>query len=272
MTSSAKQRHAHMVEDQRRTPALLKAVAACVRPGDTVLDIGTGLGVLAIAAARAGAGRVYALEVDAHALREARANARRAGIAESIEFRQELSFSAKLPERCDVILCETVGSFGFDENILATLRDARRRFLKRGGRIVPQKLELFGAPIERMPKLDLPAEIGRVRPSWLLGPAVKIADVDFSGRIPEGIHARCELPVRRSGTAVGVALWPRATWWKGSVSDASPMKPATHWKQGILELEPRQAKAGQKLQWELIIGPHPEEPRLMTERLWRWRD
>ena len=261
-----------MVDDQRRTPALLSAVAACVRPRDTVLDIGTGLGVLAIAAARAGADRVYALEVDGHALAEARANAKRAGVADRIEFRQELSFSAELPRRVDVILCETVGSFGFDENILSTLRDAKRRLLKRGGRIVPQKLELFGAPIARMPKLELPAEIGRVRASELMGPAVKIAEVGFSGRIPEGIHGRVALPVKRNGTAVGVALWPRATWWKGHASDASPMKPATHWKQGILELEPRVVKAGQRLNLELIIGPHPEEPLLMTERLWRWED
>ncbi len=272
MKQSARKRHAHMVEDQHRTPMLVRAVATCVHPGDTVLDIGTGLGVLAIAAARAGAKRVFALDVDGHALREAKANARRAGVEDRIEFRQEISFSAKLPERCDVILCETVGSFGFDENILATLRDAKRRLLKRGGRIVPQKLELFGAPIDRMPKLDLPAEIGRVRPSELLGPAVKIAGIDFAGRIPEGIHARIALPVRKTGTAVAVALWPRATWWKGNASDASPMKPATHWKQGILELEPRVVKAGQKLKLELIIGPHPEEPLLMTERLWRWQD
>ena len=54
--------HARMLHDHRRTGDYLAAVAEAVRPGDVVLDVGTGSGVLAVAAARAGARRVYAVE------------------------------------------------------------------------------------------------------------------------------------------------------------------------------------------------------------------
>src|SRR5262245_50397870 len=54
--------HARMLHDDRRTNDYLAALAAAVRPSDVVLDIGTGSGVLAIAAVRAGARHVYAVE------------------------------------------------------------------------------------------------------------------------------------------------------------------------------------------------------------------
>ena len=43
--------HARMLHDDRRTGDYLAALVAAVRPGDVVLDIGTGSGVLSVAAA-----------------------------------------------------------------------------------------------------------------------------------------------------------------------------------------------------------------------------
>jgi ribosomal protein L11 methyltransferase len=56
-----------------------------VRPGDRVLDLGTGSGILAVAAARLGAGEVLALDVEAAAVAVARETVSLNGLAGAVE-------------------------------------------------------------------------------------------------------------------------------------------------------------------------------------------
>lgn len=268
--SDATKRHAHMVDDPARTEPLCAAIAAAVRPGMRVLEIGTGTGVLAIAAAKAGAAEVIAIDVDSEALAAAEAAARKAGAADCIDFREELSFELALEERADLLLCETVGSFAFDENILATLADARERLLKPAGAIMPQRLELWGAPIAALPALEEPAMIARVEASSLIAAPERIAAVDFQEAIPECLETTTPFRCARADTVRAFALWPVATWWEGHRTDAAPTAAPTHWRQGILPIEERAVKRNEAIALDFCIGPHPDEPLLQTERLWRW--
>jgi methylase of polypeptide subunit release factors len=59
-----------------------------VGPADTVVDVGCGSGVLAIVAARLGAGRVIGCDLSARAVEAARHNARRLGLDGVCEFRE----------------------------------------------------------------------------------------------------------------------------------------------------------------------------------------
>ena len=139
--------HARMLHDDRRTSDYLAALAAAVRPGDVVLDIGTGSGVLAIAAARAGARHVYAVE--ASDIAEA---AQRVFALNDVQGRITLlpgwSRQVELPEPADLLVSEIIGNEPLEEEILETTLDARRRLLRPGARLIPHALTLFARPLE----------------------------------------------------------------------------------------------------------------------------
>ncbi len=267
---SAKERHAHMVDDSLRTAPLLSAIRKTVKVGDIVADVGTGLGILAIEAARCGAKTVHAIEVDAEAIATARKNAHEAGVHEKIVFHEHLSFDSEIGCRADVIICETVGSFAFDENILSTLADAKKRFLAAGGTVIPQRLELWGAGLSTIPETDRISETGKANPNHIVTEPILLAAVDFKENFSDSIHVKKSFKCTSDCEIKGFALWPKVLWGESDITDASPFSALTHWKQGIIEIEPRRFVRGEKAALEFIIGPHPEDPMLMTERLWRW--
>lgn len=66
------------------TRMCLRALEEHLKPGDKVLDLGTGSGILAIAAAKLGAGSVLALDNDPLAVRAARANVQSNGVQDIV--------------------------------------------------------------------------------------------------------------------------------------------------------------------------------------------
>lgn len=70
------------------TRGCLAMIEHALRPGDRVLDVGTGSGILALAALKLGAEHVLALDVSEVAVAATRANAAANGLADRIEVRQ----------------------------------------------------------------------------------------------------------------------------------------------------------------------------------------
>jgi SAM-dependent methyltransferase len=139
--------HGMLLDHRSRTDAYLKVVRAVVRPGDVVVDLGSGTGVFGVAAVRAGASRVYAIEASPMARlvqRVATAN----GVANRMTVIRRWSQQVRLPERADVIVSELVGNEPFAEGILGTTVDAVRRFLKPGGRLIPSGIKLLATPMQ----------------------------------------------------------------------------------------------------------------------------
>ena len=131
--------HRTMICDRVRTDAFRRAIDSVVKPGDIVLDVGAGTGILSLFAARAGAARVYAVErttVAVLAQELAAAN----GVAEVVEVIQGDITEIELPERVDVIVSEWLGGFGIDEGMLVPVIVARDRWLKPGGVMIPRSV------------------------------------------------------------------------------------------------------------------------------------
>ena len=114
------------------TRGCLRLLEAVLRPRDGVVDIGTGSGILAIAAARLGAARVLALEADALSCASARRNVVANRVADRVEVRERrvgASGLRTLP-RSDVVLAN------LEADTLHRLLPGLRRVLARSGSLV----------------------------------------------------------------------------------------------------------------------------------------
>ncbi|GAA1385977.1 hypothetical protein GCM10009613_19260 [Pseudonocardia kongjuensis] len=141
--------HELLLGDVLRMTAFRAAVLDTVRPGDTVLDLGTGTGVLARWALEAGAATVHGLERDERVLAEATRRLAAAGFgADRFVPVPGTSFDVELPRRVDVVVSEILGNLTDNENCVAILADARRRFLAPGGRMMPIRSGTHLVPVD----------------------------------------------------------------------------------------------------------------------------
>lgn len=140
--------HRGMLFDTDRVMAFEKAIKALVKPGDRVIDVGAGSGILSLMAARAGAGHVDALEATP-IVHEAREIAAINGFADRVTFvpGDAATFVGSAP--ADVVMGEWAGMFLFEEwrhfDAFARVRDAN---LKPGGKAIPSKARVFMTPID----------------------------------------------------------------------------------------------------------------------------
>jgi predicted O-methyltransferase YrrM len=138
--------HIAMLNDRARTSKFLEGIREVVRAGDVVVDIGTGTGVLAVAAAKAGARRVYAIEasaIDTVAERIFEVN----GVADRVTLVRGWSSQVTLPERADVLVSEMLGHEPLSEQVLELTLDATKRLLKPNARMVPDRVRVLGLPV-----------------------------------------------------------------------------------------------------------------------------
>lgn len=276
--------HLSMLLDAARMDSYRRAIDATVRPGDVVVDIGCGTGVLTFMACEAGAKRVYAIE-GGPIIDVARELAVDNGFADRIEFLEGWSIDLGLPEPADVLITETIGNAGLDEGIIAWTSDARERLLRPGAAFLPQRLRLWVAAAESFDdhalvsdwwSAELPYNYAAahrraaltlwfadITPNNLLGQPALAADVDLQTARNETTAAAGLLQVDRDGTLHGLACWFDSLLCAGVTVDNTPPREDSSWSQGFLPLaEPIAVNAGDQLSWEISVSADGEQ--------WTW--
>jgi len=220
--------HLGYVADRVRLERFRAAIARVLRPGDRVADLGCGSGVLGLLCLQAGAGCVYEIESTAM-LDVARETFSRANLAEQARFIRGHSHRVELPGPVHLVICDHVGYFGFDYGIIHTLADARRRFLKPGGSLIPSRIRLWVGAVESEAARDkaegwaaegVPEEFHWLRHDTvntkhavalsreaLLSASTELGEIDLGVDNPEFLRWTAEISIERDGVMHGLAGW-----------------------------------------------------------------
>lgn len=284
--------HRAMIADAVRCQAYQQALAMRVRPGDRVLDLGAGSGLLGFFALQAGAAHVYAIECNPDALERARELAQANGWQKRITWLQGTSTELTVPEAVDGIVSETLGNLAIDEDNPRYLADARARFLKPDGWIIPEQVTILLAPVElaaahaslitfwtkphyQMNWTPLHALAANARYQQRLPADAPLAaprpvqTIDYRSIAPSPASYAFETTVmyeaQRDGVCHGLGGWFEARLTAGITLSTAPQLPETHWSHMFFPLhEACPVRAGDVCRVQVSARP------LARQLVWSW--
>ncbi|HEV7573454.1 MAG TPA: 50S ribosomal protein L11 methyltransferase [Thermoanaerobaculia bacterium] len=264
--------HRGLLQDTGRTNAFRDAIRRCVTSDSVVLDLGTGSGILSFFACEAGARRVFAVDAT-HSADLASFLSRHLGFADRIHVIHDRSTNIELPERANVLVTETLGAFGFNEQILSSVIDARARLLTADAVIIPRSIDLYLVPVDDasiyerrvnwwngkpygfdFSPLSVFASnnvfVGSVGSASFLAPPARVIAVDLATIESADVSGGAQFKAARAGVTYGFAGWFRATLADGI--ELSNEAPGSHWDRVFLPLQsPIAVEAGTPIDVEL---------------------
>lgn len=245
--------HAAMLRDQARNAAYRTAIEAAA-PGRVVLDIGTGSGLLAMIAARAGAERVVACEANPVVAETARRIVAANGLDHVITI--HACHSSKLDRRmiaddgADLVVSEIFAANLVGEGVVGALSHARSELAAPGALFLPEAacLRVALAEYASLPPAPQKVEgfdISAFAPLYIRSGFIEQADtgialrsdvadlgrMDWSTHDPVPLTGRSQAEVTTTGGEANVILqWLRIEFGGGIVyENPPPVAAAQHW-------------------------------------------
>lgn len=253
--------HHLMVKDYVRATAYWHAIENNVTEEDIVLELGCGSGILTFFAARAGAKKQYAIEINKNMIDTVtRPMAEANGYADKIEFlignSMNIPTSAVTP-KASVFIAEILGDGVFNENILSYTIDARERFLAPGAKMLPKGLDvyLFGYenPVNQSAfKSSDIKHIGQAKSSRtdslylkydtfnnkMLSEPNKAIYIDLTTIKDSNFTAKGEFEIIAPGVLNGCCLYFVAHIDDENLLSNSPWSPQISWTQQLFNISP----------------------------------
>lgn len=242
--------HIPMMNDAPRNDAFedaIKAAIAVTGPDARVLDIGAGSGLLSLMAARAGARKVVACEMDPMIAEMAQHIVAQNGYADRITVHAkpstELAVGAELDAPADILVSEILSSDLLTEKVLDTFEDAHRRLLAPDAIVIPRAASAMGclvasenladyAFVGQVSGFDLSAftafapqrlPIHGTMTGWeRLSDDLELVRLDLTQKKHDAVLARLSIPVTASGRAIGIVQWMHIDLWEGVTFDNHP--------------------------------------------------
>jgi protein arginine N-methyltransferase 1 len=256
-----------LLTQSERIEAFRRAIHAAVRPGDRVLEVGTGLGTFAFFAADTAATTVWAVE-GAPVAHVARTIAKLNGYHHVQVVRGWLP-EVDLPERADVIIFEDFAPRLVEPRVCRLFEALHEKYAAAGARFVPAGADLFCAPVssedlwrEVLPFPDGEARYGidwspsreyvanapvamTISLSSLAAAPARFCNVKFDRRDSLDLYGRAEWKLTRDAVLHGLAYWFELDLGGGErLSNAPGAHPAS-WGQLFLPIDPPlQGEAG----------------------------
>mmetsp|Transcript_3465 Transcript_3465/g.10764 ORF Transcript_3465/g.10764 Transcript_3465/m.10764 type:complete len:379 (-) Transcript_3465:88-1224(-) len=283
--------HEDMLKDQVRTGSYMRAIVGNrhLFEGKTVLDVGSGTGILCLFAAKAGAKRCFGIEcsdIADYATEIARKN----GHGDTITYIRGKVEEVQLPvEEVDIIVSEWMGYFLIYESMLDSVLFARDKWLTKGGLLFPDHARLYTAAIEdadyKEEKIGFWSHVWGFdfSPMRQMVMQEPISDIVDAGAIATESACILELDlykakredldfltayslrVTRKDFLHALVVWFDVSFQACSphvVLSTAPGKPYTHWKQTVLYFdEPLVAHKGDVLSGMLAVRKTEQNPR-----------